>query len=340
MATTVVTLELPQPGYSALAQRVVRPLASAQVFNPLLLVGLDAAGKATPFLTGTVAGIQYALGLLDPATYSSSFTSGASFTSPVLDGVFSMANGTAGNALVQASVGLAVYTADGLTGNLTSAANPKIGGGTTTGKLVGTFLGLDPAISGNVLVSCIPEVNAAIVANGGVLPVPVADGGTGSGTAAGARTNLAAAQSGVATASTGPTALSTQPTISAPTFTPTYAAIVPISGVPGSWGGTGSAVLTTTAIAALDNVAANSLAGGTISDGTVVGLIISNTAFNGSGVGTLTVRYDASNPYPAPFGVPTGLTNLTITPPAAHPGTNSAPVATAGASAAHTHLQS
>ena len=308
------TLIIPQPGYQALAQRQTRPLAASQAFNPAAIVGLDAAGKATPFLTGTVVGIQFAIGILDPVRAPAAFTSGASDTSPVLTGHFTMLNGTSGNAIVQASVGEACYTADGLTANLTNAANPKVGGGTTTGKLLGTILGLDPNIVGNVLISVIPEINQAIAIGGAAgIPVPVADGGTGASTAAGARTNLAAAQAAVATGATAPTFMG-----SAPAANPT-----PVTGIHGTWtapSGTTPGFFTITS------------GGPTAGIGGLVGGIVQDTAGNGGVITANSATTPATGTVSLGLSVgsPATSTTLIIVPPAIP----------TGAVASHTHTQS
>lgn len=343
MALTVVTLALPTPGYEALAQRHSRPLAVSQVFNTQLVVGLDASGNVTPFLTGTVAGIQYALGILDPLVTTNqnilSFTSVANQTMAVLSGVITMQNGMSGNAIVQANVGALVYTADGLTANATNATNPKIGGGTTTGKPVGIFIGFDGA--SNPKISIIPEDLAISVGASGGLGTALTVAGVQTNTGAKTFNNAtlllensggtfhstletAATANRVATLPDATCTLAQAAVASgatAPVFTPTAAAITETTGAAGTWS---TNVLTQTSGGI--SAAAHALAGGWVSDGTKAGPILDNTTCTAT-TGTITV---APAGLPSPLGVPTGTTGLIIIPPPAG----------AGTVASHTHTQS
>jgi hypothetical protein len=153
-------LNLNNPGYSPVATRLAQPLAPATVFDPAQLVAVDSAdGLIYPInattLGGTLSGPV--VGKLGPDAGSSVFTSGADQYATILSGSFTLANGTSDNAFAQVNLYAPVFTADGLTANLTSTNNPTNPSGTSHGLLVGLATAISEDGS-TVTVSAIPDI--------------------------------------------------------------------------------------------------------------------------------------------------------------------------------------
>ena len=248
------------PGYNPLFSRAPHVLADDKAFNILAVVGLDTAGKITPFLSGTVSGIQYAYGLLDPAVVLADFTSGTSQSASTVSGIISLVNGTSSNAFVQANVGAYAYTADGLTANATASTNPLPVSGTAGGKLLGTFLGFDPSLSGNVLVSVVPELNSGSSNSTGDMTLAGVQTVTGAKTFA--ASTLKQANSGGTFSTTFASAATAARTFTLPNAdaTAAQAAVASASTTPGAGGGTAPA-FTGTAPASAVNFASPSFSG-------------------------------------------------------------------------------
>ena len=339
------SLNIQAPGYNPVATRLSQPLTATQNFNVCQLVGVvSSTGGISPLNTATVGGIAFAVGMLDQSSLgavpaSGIFASVANQVAAVVSGSFQMVNGTSGNAFSEESIGADAYTADGVTANATSSSNPTnavtgLPSGTATGVVCGIVTAFSSTLG--VTVTCLPELNSMLTSSGDFTgALAVAHGGTGSATAAGARTNLTAAESGVATGSATPSLTgSTTPSFTQPTITPTYAASpTATTGATVSWGGASSAVATQSAGGIV--AAAHALAGGFVDDGTSTALILDNTACTATS-GTITVSAGLKL-----LPVPTGLT-ITIQPPPGRAATASGGACGAHThtSAAHTHTQS
>ena len=154
-------------GQEAFNNRISMQLAASQTFVTNVLVALSnssyggGAGYVLPFTSSGTTDLAFAVGRFDAGANANGSTGYGPVVTPATDGtdqgdvtqgVFKMANGTGGNALTAANIGLVCYTADGATANATSSTNLLPGGSTGTGILAGVVISVNQDGDGFVLV--------------------------------------------------------------------------------------------------------------------------------------------------------------------------------------------